>query len=199
VTAKDAPAVALEETRLVRWRLMCGDDWTVPVVELSRGSPQATVVLCTTESREILVEAAEAELSKGNRVLIPDLWYFGECRLPGNAYQQALLLQLVGERPIGVQASQLAAVARWGRQQFDDQPVSVQAHSDRTALSVLIAAALEPTTIQSCELPTSAVSLKQVISDNRKFEEAPEQFTFGLLREFDIPQLEALASEVKRR
>ncbi|MBX3440695.1 MAG: hypothetical protein KF861_24605, partial [Planctomycetaceae bacterium] len=62
----------------------------------------------------------------------------------------------------------------------------------RTSLAALIAAALEPDAIRSVQVVDAPASLKQVITDNTSFEQAPEQFTFGLLREFDIPQLEAL-------
>ncbi|MGE3998662.1 MAG: alpha/beta hydrolase family protein [Planctomycetaceae bacterium] len=187
-----APTQQQGETRIVRWTLRCDDVWTVPVVELSRGTPQETVILFSADGKGSLAEAAEAALLQGQRVLAVDLWYCGECRPVEREYLFALMLQTVGERPLGVQASQLAALARWSRNAFRNTTVTLQSQSGRTTLAALSAAALEPDAIRSVVLCDGTTSLKQVITDNVSFEKAPEQFTFGLLKEFDIPQIEAL-------
>ncbi len=181
------------ETHIVRWRLTCDDDWSVPLVEFSRGTPSDTVVLCSVEGRAALAEAVETELSQGKRVLVPDVWYFGECSPVERHYLFALVLQTVGERPAGVQASQLAAVARWSQTEFGDRPITLQSRGKRLTQAALIAAALEPAAINATVLHDAQTSLKQVITENQDFNKTPEQFTFGLLREFDLPQIEALA------
>ncbi|MBX3437438.1 MAG: acetylxylan esterase, partial [Planctomycetaceae bacterium] len=68
------------ETRVVRWTLRCDDAWTVPVVELTRGMPQETVILVSADGRGSLGDAAETLLAAGKRVLATDVWFFGECR-----------------------------------------------------------------------------------------------------------------------
>ncbi len=140
----DAEAVSREqqgETHIARWKLTCDDAWTVPLVELSRGNPQETAVLFSAEGRDSLSEAIESALSQGKRVLVPDIWYFGECRPIERQYLFALVLQTVGERPLGVQASQLAALARWSQTEFGDHPVTLQSHGERTTQAAIIAAA----------------------------------------------------------
>ncbi len=180
-------------TRIVQWKLHCDETWTVPVVELSHGEPQETVILISADDRASLTDVIEEQLSTGKRVLVPDLWYCGECHPRDRDYLFALILQTVGERPVGVQASQLAAIARWSRQQFGDAPVSVHAHGPLMTQPALIAGILEPTAIKSTQLLDGQKSLKQPILDDISFEKAPNQFTFGLLRDFDIPEIEALA------
>lgn len=117
----------------------------------------------------------------------------GECHPAERDYLFALVLSTVGERPVGIQASQLAAVARWCMQSFDNQPVTVQAYGERATLPAVIAAGLELVAIRNTELYQAQTSLKQVIEKNLAVEAAPEQFCFGLLRDFDLPQIEALA------
>jgi len=180
------------ETRIVQWKIKCNNDWTIPVLEFSHGSPQGTVLLISDQGRVPLGEQVDALLAQGKRVVVADLWYQGESHPTERDYLFALVLSTIGERPLGVQASQLAALARWCMQSFDNQPVIVHAHGERATLLALVAASLELVAIRGTELYSSQTSLKQVIEKNLSFENAPEQFTFGLLREFDLPQLEAL-------
>jgi hypothetical protein len=193
VAAERISTTQQDDLHISQWKLTCDDAWTVPLVEISRGAPRETTILITAEGRSALRDVVKPALAQGRRVLIPDLWYCGECHPIDREYLFALMLQAVGERPAGVQASQLAALARWSRAEFEHAPVSVQAHGDRTTQAALIAAALEPDVIQSTELIGPQTSLRQVIEQNLDFRDAPEQFTFGLLREFDIPHLRALA------
>jgi len=180
------------ETRIVQWKIKCNNDWTIPVLEFSHGTPQGTVLLISDQGRVPLGVQVDALLAQGKRVVVADLWYQGESHPTERDYLFALVLSTIGERPLGVQASQLAALARWCMQSFDNQPVIVHAHGERATLPALVAASLELVAIRGTELYSSQTSLKQVIEKNLSFENAPEQFTFGLLREFDLPQLEAL-------
>ena len=50
----------------------------------------------------------------------------------------ALLVSAMGERPVGIQAGQVAAVGRWLKQKYG--PVSVAAYGPRTSLIARIAA-----------------------------------------------------------
>lgn len=189
-------ATAIEqqgETRIVQWKISCNNLWTVPVAEFSRGTPQGTVLLISDQGRSVLGEQIEALLSQGKRVITADLWYFGECHPTERDYLFALVLSTVGERPVGVQSSQLACIARWCMQSFDNQPITVHAYGERITLPAVIAAILEPVAIRETDLFAAQPSLKQIIEKNLSFEQAPEQFCFGLLREFDYPQLESLA------
>jgi hypothetical protein len=64
----------------------------------------------------------------------------------------------------------------------------------RASLVTLIAAALEPSAIGGITLHNSVTTLKEVIEHDLTFEKIPEFFCFGLLEEFDIPQLAELVA-----
>jgi len=49
----------------------------------------------------------------------------------------------LGDRPLGIQASQVAATARW-LQERNAGPVEILADGENTGLAALVAAALEP-------------------------------------------------------
>jgi hypothetical protein len=63
----------------------------------------------------------------------------------------------------------------------------------RSSLFGQISAALEPKAIAGVQTNGALHRLREVIEQNRTVDEMPEMFCFGLLREFDIPELAALA------
>jgi hypothetical protein len=93
-----------------------------------------------------------------------------------------------------LQTSQLNAVARWSKQLRATEPVNVMAIGPRSSLIALVAAGMEPKSLDALELRGSIGSLKEIIEKNWGVNEKPEMFCFGLLEAFDIPQLEALVS-----
>jgi len=175
-------------------QLKLGTDWTVPAVELVRGEPKATVILVADGGRTSAAAEAEKLLTAGNRVLAVDPFYFGESKIVSRDFLFGLLVSAVGERPLGLQASQLAAIARWSKQQHPSEPVKLYAVGPRSSLFALVAAVLEEKAIAEVVLSGSFSSLKDVITQNKAANQAPELFCFGLLKEFDIPQLTALAA-----
>ena len=119
-------------------------------------------------------------------MLAVDPFYFGESAIEKRAYLYALLISSVGDRPLGIQAGQIGAIARWARQQYGSAPTTLTAVGPRSGLIATVAAALETNAIQRLELTESMGSLKEVLEDNRSFEQCPELFCFGLLSQFDI-------------
>ena len=174
--------------------LRVGEPWTVPVVELVQGQPSSTVILVADDGRQSVAALAKQLLDREQRVLAVDPFYLGESKIPGRDYDFAVQISAVGERLLGVQSSQLAAVARWAKREFDEAPVHVVAHGPRCSLFSLVAAAVASEAIDGVELHGSLGSLKEVIEQNMSFHEAPELFCFGLLEEFDLCQLVALVA-----
>jgi dienelactone hydrolase len=176
-----------------RWTLKIGDDWTVPAVELARGEARATAVLIADAGRKSASAVAADLLSSGHRVLAVDPFSLGESRVGHHEDLFALLVSAVGERPLGLQASQLAAIARWARGKYGE-PVTLVAIGPRTSVAALVAAGVEDDAIGRLELHRAPGSLKEAIETKAPFESAPELFCFGLLEAFDIPQLAALVA-----
>ena len=176
------------------WQLRLGGEWTVPVVEIVHGIPKSTVLFLADVGRAKSSPEVERLLAEGNRVLAVDPFYFGESKIRSHDWLFALLAAATGERPLGIQASQVAALARWGRDQFRQGPVAVSAVGPRTSTIALIAATLEEQAIGSLERQSHLASLKTLVETNRSVDASPELFCFGLLESFDIPQLELLVA-----
>lgn len=199
VTAKKAGAETRGDTTATFWQLHAGTDWTVPAVELIRGEPKGTTILIADGGRKSVEANAEALLANGQRVLAIDPFYFGESKIAQKDWLYAILVAAVGDRPLGIQASEVAAVARWSAEQFRGGPVSLESVGPRSSTYALVAAALEHKAIGSLKTTDPLTSLHQVIDENRKVDQAPELFCFGLLEAFDVPQLKELAGSGRLR
>jgi hypothetical protein len=176
------------------WKLALGGRWHVPVVELTRGKVKGTTILLNDAGRRADVENVERLLSAGQRVLAVDPFYFGEGRVLEHDFLFALLLSAAGDRPLGVQANEVAAVARFARDEYKSGPVTVSAVGPRLSLAALVAAALEEEAIGGLELHGAWGSLKEVLEQNRAVNQMPEVFCFGLLEAVDVKQLVALVA-----
>jgi hypothetical protein len=183
------------DTKANLWRIKLSDDWTVPVVELSRGKPGRTVCVVADDGRASAAEHIERLLTEGFRVLAVDPFYLGESKLEQRGYLYALLVSSVGARPMGVQADQLQAVSRWAAKEFG-APVKRQvAIGPRVSLAALVASATADDEERPEELLLhgSLASLREVIAHNWSVDACPEMFCFGLLEHCDIDDLVLLA------
>ncbi|HET6328343.1 MAG TPA: hypothetical protein VFG04_26915 [Planctomycetaceae bacterium] len=168
--------------------LRIGDRWTVPAIELAPAKPRGTVIVLADGGRTKAAEEVTRLLKAGERVLAVDVFYFGESKIRLHDDLFAIALSSVGERPLGVESSQLAAAARWIRKRHGVAPRIVSV-GPRSSVIAMVAAALEPTAIGNLEVRNPLQSLKDVIEKNMTFDQAPELFCFGLLEHFDMPQL----------
>lgn len=177
------------------WWLRFDGHWTVPAVELTvpRSQPQQLTILVSESGRVAMAEQARALLDKGHRVIAVDPFFFGESRIEQRDFLWALMVGTTGNRPLGIQASQLRATVAWACREFGCQRVSIAASGPRMSLIALVAAALGDVDLQSLRLHNSLGSLEELIEQNKGMNEVPEAFCFGLLEHFDIPQLTALA------
>jgi dienelactone hydrolase len=180
----------------VNWRLSMDRNFTVPAVELAEGTPKSSVIVVADAGRTSMAADAARLLREGKRVVAVDPFYFGESRMATKDWLFAILLAALGERPLGIQASQIAATARWldGRR---SGPVEILADGPRTGLAALVAAAIEPKAIAGVTVRNGMRSLKEIIEKDLSADKTPELFCFGLLETFDIDQLAALAGRDK--
>ena len=172
------------------WKLHL-DNWTVPVTELSPATPTATTLLLNDAGRAKAGDDVRRLLGEGRRVAALDPWYFGESALGQRDFLFGLLVAALGERPLGLEVGQVTATARWLKSRHGS-PVEIVARGPRTSLIAIVAAALEPDAISGVQVHDSWRSLREVLDRNISAEQMPEMFTFGLLAEFDIPQIEQL-------
>jgi hypothetical protein len=133
-------------------------------------------------------------LGAGYRVVALDPFYFGESRISARDFLFAMLVAAVGDRPLGLQASQVAAAARWSNAEHKTGPVHLVAVGPRSSTFALVSAALEERAIGSVELHSPMTSLKEILEQNATVEQKPELFCFGLLAAMDIKQITALVA-----
>lgn len=177
------------------WRLKISDTWTVPVVEITAGETKGTSLIVADAGRAAVSKEIVALAESGQRVLALDPFYFGESKVPQKNWLFALLLSAIGDRPIGLQASQINAVANWAKSEFKAESLKLVSIGPRLGLAAQIAAALDPQTITKFEQHQPLASLKDVIKEGRSASDTPELLCFGLLEHFDIPQLNALIAK----
>jgi hypothetical protein len=195
VQAQSAGGDEKDKIKANYWRLRIGDAWTVPAVEFTPSGAKSTVLVVADDGRASPAAVAEIErlLAAGKRVVAIDAFYFGESKFDSHGYLFALLVATVGERPLGIQAAQVAAVARWAQESHSQAP-TVVAVGPRSSLFALVATALEPDAIAGAELHGSLGSLKEIVERNATVDQTPEAFCFGLLEQFDLRQLAALTA-----
>jgi hypothetical protein len=197
--AVQAEVVGTEEKpglRVVYRKLRVDDAFTVPAVELAPPNPKATVLLFSESGRASLATEAERRLAAGERVVAIDPFYYGESRIARKDFLFALLVASVGKRTLGIQAAQVSAVARWAALEFKTPEVTVAAAGPRSSLVATAAAGLGGSASR-LELNRPFGSLKEIVEQNLTVDKAPELFCFGLLREFDVKHLLALAADAR--
>jgi hypothetical protein len=199
VRTKDYEVTALEtgreekrDIRSIWWRLQIGEAWTVPAVEVTRGAAGKRALVVADAGRAATASAVAQLLAKGHCVLAVDPFGFGESKITKSSYLWMLLVASLGDRPLGIQASQIASVARWQSRRSKGGPITLVAIGPRSATAALVAAALNRDTIGQLDLRESLGSLKEVIQRDWTVEQAPELFCFGLLKQFDISTLKAM-------
>jgi hypothetical protein len=180
-----------------RWQVSFNDRWTSPAVEFNVTGARSTAVVCCDGGRSDLGQTVERLVKAGERVIAIDLLNFGEAQGTIDGYEISMIAT-VGHRLLGIQAGQLAGAARWMRQRDPGSTVRLVAVGPRSSAIALVAAALEPDLVTGVDTNSAWRSLKELIDRNLDVRDAPELFCFGLLREFDLPQIKALAAPRKR-
>jgi hypothetical protein len=197
VTANEVKRHTVGEHQVISWQLKIGDTWTIPAMEFAPLGATSMAIVLSDGGRTACAEQIEKLLAAHCQVIALDPFYFGESKIKNKDFLFALLVSSVGERPLGVQASQLGAVARWLAADRKITNLKLIAHGPRTSLIGLAAAAMEDKAITSVELIDSRGSLKEIIEQGGAVNTTPEQFCFGLLEAADIRDLAMLVAPRK--
>ena len=177
------------------WKLRMEGSWTIPAVELSKGKSTGTTILLVDAGRKEGTSVAEGLLASGRTVVAVDPFDQGESKIAQKGWLWNLFASTVGERPLGLAASQVASVARWASAGSPELgPASIVAVGPNSSLIALVAAGLEPKAIGELDLRDALPSLKSHIVAKTVFESSPLSFCFGLLEVVDIPELLALSA-----
>lgn len=169
-------------------------EWTVPATEFVSAKPKGTTILLADGGRKTQAPAIAELVASGQRVVAVDPFYFGESKIQSRDFLFALLVSTVGQRPLGIQSAQIAAVTRWAAREYPGEPVAVVASGPRTSVIALVASALSPDSIAAVRLDAALGSLREVIEHRWDVPKTPELMCFGLLKEYDLVQIAALSA-----
>lgn len=182
------------ETQVSWMRLRIGE-WTVPVVDIDPMDSDKTVVLIAEEGRRVTAELVASLVAEQTRVVAVDPFYFGESRISQRDFLYGLLVHAVGERCLGIQADQVAAVSRWLVSTNQSEPVTVHAVGRRTGLIALVAGVLENDAIAAVDAADCPGDLDWILTENIGVDQAPELFCFGFWQYFDPSVLKEMMGE----
>lgn len=132
-------------------------------------------------------------IQQGRRIIAVDLLGTGETR---GTFQQAMLLSCAGERALGILTAQLLAVAAWAAKTYRQKSIHLRASGRAMPVVALLAAALEPRKLSSLTTYGALDSLDRLIDLPVAYADSAELFCFGLLKQFDIPDLHELSKPV---
>jgi len=173
-----------------------------------------TTLLISDSGRASMTVEAGNDVGRGQRVLVLDPLLFGE-NIPGpdddlSGYAQ--MLSTVGERPLGLQAAQVAAIARWLQADSVDgsatpgsrilapssaiAPLRVVTDGPRGETVALVSAAMVPELYSSIEVRHGIQTLGDLFMHPPGYHEAPELMCLDLYRDFDFNTLSLIAAPV---
>jgi len=142
-----------------------------------------------------LPEVAD-RIERGEQVLVLDLVFTGDAA-PQGSTRFTNMLNSVGERPLGWEAAQLIALARWAKGQWNAPRLRLEGTGMRSQVVSLVASALMPDLFSSVEIHSGMRSLRYLFDNPVTYGDAPDLFCLDLYRDFDVDQLTALAAPTK--
>ena len=143
-------------------------------------------------------EIVSGHVNRGEQVLALDLLFNG-ATAPENPADWEMLVTTTGDRPLGLEAAQLLAIADWFRSN-GNRSIRVVTDGIRSQVIAGLSAALEPAVFAGIESRDWMGSLDYLLTNAVPFRSAPELFCLDLYRYFDLDRLSLMAepTEVKR-
>ncbi|HUY12760.1 MAG TPA: dienelactone hydrolase family protein [Terriglobia bacterium] len=136
-------------------------------------------------------------MERGEQVLAVDLLFTGDAAPDQHAEVITEMLAATGERPLGMEAAQLVSIAQWAQSKWAPVTIRVETTGIRSQVISLVAAALEPHLFSDVENYRGMHSLSYLLNKPVNYEAAPDLFCLDLYKDFDLDQLEALASPAR--
>jgi dienelactone hydrolase len=152
-----------------------------------------------TQKRWDQTPAVAHLVDRDREVLVVDLLLTGDASPGGRdaVVRFAEMLEAAGDRPVGLEAAQLIAIAQWTAKQKNPPSMSIEAKGLRSQVVALVAGALEPKLFSEILTRDGVRSLAYLYTKPVEFEEAPEPFCLDFYKYFDIDRLAILAEPAK--
>ena len=166
---------------------------------ISAPSDDPVTIVLADEGYKAASEIVSEHVNRGEQVLALDLLFNG-ATAPENPADWEMLVATTGDRPLGLEAAQLLAVAAWLRADAGRSGFSVVTEGIRNQVIAVTSAALEPTVFVRTESRQWMGSLDYLLKNSVAFRTAPELFCLDLYKYFDLDRLSLMAvpTEVRR-
>jgi hypothetical protein len=157
----------------------------------------ATLVL-NDKGRKETGGVVSDRVNRGEQVLALDPFFMGET-IPQkpDPTDWELLVATTGDRPLGIEAAQVIAAAKWLRGVSGQRHARLETTGIRSEVIGLVAAALEPTLFSEQVSRQAMRSLGYLLDAPVIFRAAPELFCLDLYKDFDIDRFITLAAPTK--
>lgn len=134
-------------------------------------------------------------LDRGEQVLVLSLMNTGDAAPIAKAIGDfGYMMTAVNAPPLGLEAAQLIAIARWAGQQWHPAHLRLESSGVRMQVVALAAGALEPTLFASIHTHGGMRTLGYVLAQQLRSNQAPELFCRDLYKDFDIATLAEMAA-----
>ncbi|MGC2768818.1 MAG: acetylxylan esterase [Candidatus Acidiferrum sp.] len=135
-------------------------------------------------------------VNRGEQVIALEPLFFGSTTPddPDPAYWE-MLLASSGDRPLGIEVSQLVAIAKSFR--ATGQKIRLETAGIRSQVVALVAAAIEPELFSEVYSDNAMSSLRYLLDTPVPYRSAPDLFCLDLYKYFDIDRLTAIAAPVE--
>ncbi len=193
VTAVPVSAQTIGDVSATGWKLEMGPDWTIPAVMFTPAAATGTMLVLADGGRAAAAAYVDLYVGLHRVVVAMDPTFVGEAAPGSYRDLMSIMLSSVGHRPVGLEVAQVIATASWMKGERGLGPISLVSLGRRTGLVARVAAALAPELFADVTPQSGLPSLRSVIASDWTVAQGPELFCFGLLEQFDIPQLVALA------
>jgi hypothetical protein len=162
----------------------------------SNSAPPA--ILLNDKGKKATDVQASDYVNRGEQALAVDLLFTGDAApAKGEAFDYTQMLAATGDRPLGLEAAQLVAIAHWLRDAAGEQRVRLETSGIRSQLVAQVATAIAPGLFSELVVTDGMKSLGYLLEKPVEYQAAPDLFCLDLYKEFDIDDLTALAAPVK--
>lgn len=174
----------------VRW----GKTWSGPLVVLEpQGDVRGNTLIIADLHQAETLKSIHGALQNSQRVIVANILFMGECVPKRGAFQQAMTIDTLGRRALGVQVAQVQSLRAFLKAKYPNESWRLIASGRHAGMAALTALALEPGGVESAMLQGMESSLKDLLAKKIPYRDAAPMFCFGILELADIPDLVKLA------
>jgi dienelactone hydrolase len=151
-------------------------------------------MLLNDKGKKDSAELASERINRGEGVLAADLLFTGDSIPERESPAFAQLLATTGDRPLGIEAGQLVALAGMARTLSGTQVLRLETTGFRSQVVGLVAAAMKPGLFSEVVVHGGQKTLHHLLDAPVEYQAAPDLFCLDLLKEFDLDRMAELAA-----